>query len=87
MEDETQRLLADALQNPSKYGITGCALCKIADISVTAIFSPTKAFSKRIGAPEGKLRLLVYGLCKPCSLLPGKADLVEGQILKLMAVQ
>lgn len=83
----TADLLADALRNPAKYGVLGCALCRTPDIKVTAIFQPTEAFSKRIGAPKGKLRMIVYGLCEKCVLLPGLADLVEGEILKKMTVQ
>lgn len=66
----------------------GCILCKSPNATIKAVFvPPTKAFSQKIGAQEGTTRWLTYGLCEPCSGLPGKADLVEAEILKRLAVQ
>jgi hypothetical protein len=83
VDEATEQILADALRNPTKYGISGCALCR-GNIAVTAIFKPTEAFGNRIGQPKGKRRLVVYGLCNQCSLRSDLADAVEREILKQM---
>jgi hypothetical protein len=64
-----------------------CTLCKSPNAPIEGLFIPPEGFSQRIGAPADKTRLLTYALCEPCYQLPGKADLVEAEILKLMAVQ
>jgi len=78
----TPETLAEALDTAR-----GCTLCKSPDAPNKALFVPTEAFSRRIGAPKGKLRLLTYAVCVPCSQLPGVVDLVEAEILKRLAVQ
>ncbi len=83
VDDKTAKILTDALQNPGRYGVTGCALCK-GPFTVTALFEPTGPFAKRIGQPKGKKRLLVYGLCQSCSELPNVADRVEEEMLRVM---
>jgi hypothetical protein len=83
---EQQRMLADAMANPKKYGVTGCSLCDQPFLAV-GLFVPTESFAKRIGQPKGKQRLIVYGLCEGCFGLPDKADRVEAALLKQMTVQ
>lgn len=65
----------------------GCTLCKSPNAAIKAIFVPPPGFSQRIGAPEGKIRVMTYALCEPCYQLPGVADLVEAEILRRLGVQ
>ena len=83
MDEKTQKILTDALLNPGRYGVKGCAICK-GPFVVTALFNPPESFARRIGQPDGKKRLIVYGLCKPCSEIPNVADRVEEEILREM---
>jgi hypothetical protein len=78
----TPETLAEALDTAR-----GCTLCKSRSAPNKALFVPTEKFSRRIGAPKGKLRVLTYALCEPCSQLPGVVELVEIEILKRLAVQ
>jgi hypothetical protein len=59
---------------------SGCALC--GDRAVTVgIFTPTPSFALRIGQPEGKQRLAVYGLCQHCARLPDLTGRIEQELL------
>jgi hypothetical protein len=73
--------LAPILRNPAQYGLTCCCLCA-GRVEWVGIFSPTESFAKRIGEPEGKRRLVVYGLCEPCSRLPDRNARVEAAMLR-----
>jgi hypothetical protein len=84
LDKATEEMLAEALRNPAKYGVSGCALCQGDRISVTALFVPTEALAKRIGQPKNKQRLIVYGLCNSCATLSNVPDRVEEAILKDM---
>ena len=67
--------------NPAQYGITGCKLCGAA-ITRMCVFVPFKQdFARRIGQPAGKTRIVVYGLCDICYVLPDRNERVEAEIL------
>jgi hypothetical protein len=78
----TPEMLAEALDMAHV-----CTLCKSPNAPIKALFVPPEGVSQRIGAPEGKLRLLTYALCESCFQLPGVSDLVETEILKRLGVQ
>ena len=87
MANEFNEMLADALRDPMKYGISGCALCGERHLAATALYVPADAVAKRLGQPKGKKRLIVYFLCQSCSEIPDKADRVEAEIPKRTGVQ
>ncbi len=78
--------IAAALRDPRAHGVTGCLLCG-GPFSITALFTTTPEFGKRIGAPPGKQRVLVYGMCEGCRELPNSVELVESKILSVATVQ
>ena len=86
LDKATEEILAESLRYPAKYGISGCSLCA-GQISVTAIFIPTRTFAKRIGQPNDKQRLIVYALCNSCAGLSNLPDRIEEAILKNMGTQ
>ena len=85
MEREAAEILKYALRNPQKYGIDTCSLCA-GKIKIVAIFTPTESFARRIGQPPEKQRIIVYGLCEPCSKLPDLAAKVEAAMLRDLGV-
>lgn len=69
--------LEDARKGP-------CTLCGTLPPATVGIWTPTPAVCRRIGAPEGKVRVVVYVLCRTCSGLPRRqiAARVERQVLE-----
>lgn len=63
-----------------------CKLCGVPAETI-GIFVADEAFSRRIGAPKGKTRMVAYGLCVECLEHPDAADRVEDLILKECQVQ
>jgi hypothetical protein len=59
-----------------------CALCGRPAASV-GVWIPTKTCSQRLGAPPGKVRVVVYALCANCVAQPGAQDRVEAGLLAL----
>jgi hypothetical protein len=80
---EFERMLADFIKNPRRYGFTRC-LCGRPP-RYLALFEPTHAFAKRIGQPKGKQRLLLYALCQECA--EGPQERVEQAIVRELGVQ
>lgn len=78
-------LIADAIRNPSKYGLRACILCG-AHPNFVAVFTPNEAFAKRIGQPKKKERRVVYAICERCRERPDTAERVEREILTKLGV-
>ncbi len=58
-----------------------CYLCgKPADL--VGIFFPDNP--QQYGAPAGKARLVIYGLCQTCQETPGTAEAVEDKALRAL---
>ncbi|KAA0253402.1 MAG: hypothetical protein EDX89_14375 [Acidobacteria bacterium] len=64
--------------HPFAVATSQCLLCR-APSAVLAAFLP--ADSQAYGAPVGKDRTVLYGLCSSCFDLPDALDLVEAVIL------
>ena len=68
-----------------------CFLCS-RDLShdshaVLGHYEADEETQKRIGAPPGKTRLLIYMLCEGCYELPDLVDSVDKKILTELSVQ
>jgi hypothetical protein len=62
-----------------------CYLCDQLATHV-GIFTPNRAFAKRIGEPEGKQRVVVYMLCDACMERPDRMQAVEAHLLRELQV-
>jgi hypothetical protein len=51
------------------------------------IFIAHEKYQKRLGAPAGKQRLVVYVLCEDCFSRPDRNERVEDKILATVSVQ
>ncbi len=51
------------------------------------VFIANDKNQKRIGAPTGKQRLLIYVLCEDCHALPDRNERVEDKIIAVASVQ
>lgn len=63
-----------------------CDLCGKQPLTYASVgvLYPNAEFNKRIGAPQGKIRVVVYTLCEACSEIPDaeRNDRVEKAILR-----
>lgn len=84
--EEATALIKSAMANPTAYGVVHCAICGASQFYVVGLFQATEEFSRRIGAPAGKRRDIVYGLCRTCYELPDVFQKVEASILRDMQV-
>lgn len=62
-------------------GMPACSVC-LGPSDLISIFWPNESFARRIGQPEGKMRVVVYGICHVCRELPDRAQRVEREILR-----
>jgi hypothetical protein len=76
------RLLA-GIGDPARYGIEACKLCGRAAVMVGAFLPTDPEYARRIGQPEGKTRVALYGLCGGCYALPKhvRHERVEASLL------
>lgn len=77
-EDE----LGERLENPDLRGMMNrmrfkearermvqggtCCICNVGKIAAIGIYIPEPEVAKKLGQPEGKQRLVQYGMCAPC---------------------
>jgi hypothetical protein len=54
-----------------------CCLCHGEAVAAGVFFPATPAVW---GAPPGKTRVFLYGLCRTCYQMPGKEDAVEAKL-------
>jgi len=52
---------------------------------VGAVYAPDAASQRRVCAPPGKLRMVVYSLCRQCFRLPDKVRRAEDAIFAQVA--
>lgn len=69
-----------------------CLLCKYdhtipGEQAVLGIFIANENAQKRIGAPAGKERLIIYVLCVDCHELPDRNERVEKNVFATVGVQ
>jgi hypothetical protein len=84
-KDQVARL-ADAIDNPGKYGVNACLLCNDPKLALVALYVASETVGKRIGQPDSKHRLVLYGLCDTCQHLPDFDEQVERVLVKRMGV-
>ena len=84
-QDCPRRKIQDLIDHPAEHGIGFCILCGRRS-EIVGIFEGSPEDRKRLGEPDGKLRLIGYGLCRACSLEPEIAELVESKIFRLKSV-
>ena len=58
--------LLDKLENEGKSIPTFCIICHSNDVEFTGLFFPNEEFSKQIGVPPGKQRIILYACCSKC---------------------
>ena len=63
------------------HTVTHCIVCGVR-CENCGVFLPTPEFQEKIGAPEGKVRLIPYGICNIHIADPASPDLVETMILR-----
>lgn len=56
--------------------VNSCACC-LAPATHAVAWVPTPTASKRLGAPAGKTRVVVVGVCASCQALPNAMDRIE----------
>lgn len=66
--------LEDAADSP-------CLLCGASRVTGVGLWLPNRDCSRRLGAPEGKIRACPYGLCQGCQRLPDVVTRVEDYFL------
>lgn len=54
-----------------------CFSCSSKRPEFTNAFVPTSPVAKRLGQPEGKQRVIIYGVCQSCMDKHGKAEIME----------
>lgn len=81
--DEQEKRLRDALKHPEKYGLTRCVLCA-GPPAFIGVFGPNPDFARRLGAPKGKQRLILYAVCNNCK---HRLDDIEAQMARDLSVQ
>jgi hypothetical protein len=65
-----------------------CLLCGAQEVAIRGMFKLSQKLARRIGAPAGKQRIVVYDLCAACfELGQVAAERVEDKILAEMQVQ
>jgi hypothetical protein len=65
----------------TRRGSARCLLCGRRPIYV-GYWSPTPAYCRKLGAGDGKARVVSYLLCKKCVRRPNIATRVEDKILR-----
>ncbi|HYI92017.1 MAG TPA: hypothetical protein VEX68_00595 [Bryobacteraceae bacterium] len=85
MPERQRAFLATVRSNPKRYGIHECKLCG-RPMTQVCIFVPTDhSFALRIGQKSGKTRVVLYGLCDACLLLPDRNERIEAGMVKAAA--
>ena len=77
---ELVRRIANDRDLQLKHGVQDCLLCVHRKSTAFALYEPGPDDRKAFREPEGKQRLIIYGLCSRCFELDGKADLAEAKI-------
>ena len=54
-----------------------CFSCSGKSPEFTNAYVPTAPVAKRLGQPEGKQRVIIYGVCRTCMDQHGKAEITE----------
>jgi hypothetical protein len=54
-----------------------CFHCKRTDQIVTSAYLPDQPTAKRLGQPDGKQRVIIYGVCENCMAEYGKTEIME----------
>lgn len=62
--------------------INACTLCGASPATRKGVWCPTAEASRKLGAAEGKMRLIVWGVCEACGALPDVMQRVENQIFE-----
>lgn len=58
-----------------------CLLCGRPPVMM-GVWVPDAASSRRLGAPPGKIRPVVYALCETCNRRPGSLTEAENKIIR-----
>ena len=77
-----------AMRTPD--GSTSCLLCgrgPLGPSDFLGVFLANGATQKRIGAPPGKHRRVLYLVCADCMLRPELPELVDQKILRELTIQ
>ena len=54
-----------------------CFSCNKKKPEFTNVYVPTAPVAKRLGQPQGKQRIIIYGVCQSCMDVHGKAQIME----------
>jgi hypothetical protein len=57
------------------------------DTAALGLFIADNKHQKRLGAPQGKERMIIYLLCEDCYALPDRNECVEDKIFATVSVQ
>jgi hypothetical protein len=81
MNDFQLAMLETALEN-----VAGppCLLCGVPG-TLVGVWQPSPTWQPRVGAPEGKTRLVIYSLCAPCAARADAGTRVENLVLATAA--
>lgn len=71
---------ASVIAELSRRGAARCLLCGRKPVYV-GYWTPTPTYCRKLGAADGRARVVSYLLCKKCVRLPKAGTMVEDKIL------
>jgi hypothetical protein len=72
MNAERVQEMITELQQRMQQTPLPCYVCEVETSDGAGVWMPTPAYSKALGAPPGKTRLLAYPICNSCASKKGK---------------